>query len=380
MLRSVGPVNESVGGVATAMPISASGAIFWNPASISALDKNSIEIGVGLIQPHSRTAYTNADLNINDSRKSQAGITPVPSMSFVWRKNRQSPFTYGVGLAGVGGASALYPYTGGADDFLAKSSNVIVMQITPTVSAQITKQWSVGIAPIVDLASLNINPMPLGGSVATPLASYGTRYAWGGGFQVGTYYDFQNHFKAGFMVKSPIWTEELQFTGVNASGQSDARSFDMDLPLTLSAGIAYDGFKNTIIGVDLRYFDYAHTAGFKNGLTGFNVDGLAWDSVVAVAVGAEHAFTNKIKGRIGYCFNENPIPGRSSVLNVAAPLMIQHVLSFGFGYTFAKDLELSASYCHAFKSSITGPAMLAPGNITNEVSADTGSIGITKKW
>jgi len=400
-LRSAGTVNEAVGSVATAMPIDASGALYWNPGSLSAFKQNEIQIGIGLIQPHSRATASIAGTPFADSRKSQAGITPVPNMAFVWKRCPKSVFTYGIGLAGVGGASTLYAYQtnsplsvldpmlgpgGGtevANGLLGRSSNVVVMQITPTVSMQVTDKLSIGIAPIIDLASLTINPMSLGGTTEDSLVSFGTRYAWGGGVQIGTFYDFKNHFKAGFTFKSPIWAEDVFFSGVNQSGPN-WRSFDLNLPMTLSAGLSYDGFRNTVIGVDVRYFDYAHTAGFKKGMnpqTGV-VEGLDWDSVFSISVGAERRFTNKLKGRAGYTWNENPIPSRSAVLNVSAPLLMQHVVTFGFGYEIQKNLEFAVTYAHAFRAKVSGayPDPRLPLVVTNEASADTISAGISKRW
>lgn len=382
MLRASGAVNESVAGTATGMPLDAAGTLVWNPAGISALKKNEMSVGLGLIQPHTRVSTTfAANGQLIGSTKGEAGITPVPTMAFVWRKCPRSPFTYGISMAGVGGASSLYPNEI-TNPMSGRSANVIVLQVTPTVAVQVTERLSVGVAPVIDLASLNINPMSLGGSAtaAGSLITYGTKYAWGGGFQIGTFYDFQNHFKAGFMFKSPIWAEDIYFTGTNGANQPEARSFDLNLPMTLSAGISYDGFQNTVIGMDVRYFDYAHTAGFKDGLVSTTVAGLGWESIWSIHLGIEHTFSKKLKGRMGYCWNENPIPGRSAMLNVSAPLMMEHVLSFGVGYTLARNLELSLTYNHAFEASVTGPIPGTPFNVTNTVSADTVAAGISKKW
>jgi long-chain fatty acid transport protein len=384
MLRGVGAVNEAVGGTATAMPLDASGALFWNPASISALPKNEMTLGLELIQAHSRV-NTSMGGNVIGSTKGKSGVTPVPSMGFVWSTSRRSPITYGIGLAGVGGATSLYPQDTG-NPVLAthgRSANVIVLQMTPTVSVQLTERMSVGVAPIIDLASLNINPMSLGRPMADPLMTYGTKYVWGGGFQIGTLYDFQNHFKAGFMFKSPIWAEKLYFTGTDKSGDPGAVNFELNLPMTLSAGLSYDGFRNTVIGMDVRYFDYAHTAGFDKGLSRTGVvEGLDWESIFAISVGLERRIGDRLKGRLGYCWNEAPIPGRSAALSISAPLITEHVFSCGVGYTFARDLELSAAYCHAFEAKCTGPVPGAqiPLTVTNIVSADTFSAGLTKKW
>ncbi|MCL2745433.1 MAG: outer membrane protein transport protein [Planctomycetaceae bacterium] len=397
LLRGNGAVNEGIGSVATATPIDAAGAIMWNPASISAFEKNEISVGLGLILPKSRVTSgfdipgtgTAPDIHVGGSTKSVSDSVPVPSMAFVWKRCKHSPLTYGFGLAGAGGAAVLYPAdpTNPVLGGLAKSSNVIVLQMTPTVSYQVTKQLSVGVAPIIDLASLQINPMQLGQTLGTEMHNYGTTYAWGGGFQIGALYDFKNHWKTGFMFKSPIWAENLRQTGTDPhTGKRLDGSFDLNLPMTLSWGVSYSGVRDTIIGLDVRYIDYGNTVGFKDSInpaTG-RVDGLGWDSVMAVAVGLERKINKKMKARIGYCWNENPIPGRSAALNVSAPLMVQHVLGFGATYAIVKDLEASATYSIAFKGATEGPFPVGNtglvGTVKNESRADTLLFGITKKW
>jgi long-chain fatty acid transport protein len=289
-------------------------------------------------------------------------------------------------MSAVGGAASLYPQDSG-NGILAqhgRSANVIVLQVTPTVSAQLTERLSVGIAPIIDLASLNINPMSLGLDATNPLTTYGTKYIWGGGVQIGALYDFQNHFKAGFMFKSPIWAEKLYFTGMDSSmptPKSESVNFKLNLPMTLSAGISYDGFKDTIIGMDVRYFDYANTAGLDQGIVNGTVGGLDWDSVVSINVGLERKINHRLKGRLGYVWNENPIPSRSAALCVSAPMITQHVLSCGFGYSFAKDLELSVAYSHAVYAKLSGPVTPgSPVTITNTLYGNSLFAGITKRW
>ena len=399
MLRSVGAVNASVGGTATAMPLDASGAIYWNPASISALKKNEMTFGLELIQPQSRvkSSVPTPDGIFSGSTKGESGVTPVPSMGFVWRKCPHSPITYGLGMGAVGGAASLYPHDTN-NPILAdhgKSATVIILQVTPTVSVKLSDRLSVGVAPIVDLASLNINPMSLNRPFNAPLDTYGTRYVWGLGFQVGTLYDFKNNFKVGFTFKSPVWAEKLYFTGTKYGASVDSltdeailtatptsANFQLNLPMILSAGISYDGFQNTIVGLDVRYHDYANSAGLKKGVnrTGV-VEGLDWNSVFTISTGMEHRINNQLKARLGYCWNQNPIPARSSYLCVSAPMITQHVFSCGFTYAFARDLEMSATYSHAFKAKLTGEIMGLPGtSVTNILSSDALFMGITKKW
>ncbi|MDR1923525.1 MAG: outer membrane protein transport protein [Planctomycetaceae bacterium] len=396
MLRGIGAVNASVGGTATGMPLDSAGAINWNPASISALDKSELSFGLGLIFPHTRVSSQIA--NLSGSTKGEAGTIPNPTMSFVWHRCPKSALTFGLGVSAVGGAASLYPAdtTPNINPILsgrAKSSQVVIFQLTPTASYQLTKQLSIGIAPVIDLASLSINPMQLGQSLApgNELHNYGTRYAWGGGFQIGTFYDFKNHFKAGFMFKSPVWFENLRYEGTtvgaaNNPSRQHSGSFDLDLPNIFSFGISYDGFKDTVVGVDVRYFDYSNAAGFNRGIinngTNSYVGGLDWESILGVTVGLQKKWSDKLTLRAGYVWNENPIPSRSSMLNVAAPLTVQHTITVGATYAIVRNLEFSFAYAHGFKGKVTGNFNSAQliGTVTNETSGDEIMMGITKKW
>ena len=397
MLRGSGAINESMGGAATACPLDSAGALYWNPASISGLKQNEMSIGMGVILPETNVSssvqrITDSYVIASGSTKGEAGSVPVPSMSLVWRPNQHSRWTYGVAMAAVGGAATLYASTGSQADNpilggLSKSSTVVVMQVTPTASYKLTNKLSVGAAPVIDLAALSINPMQLGQPLGAEneIHNYGTRYAWGGGFQLGVYYDFQNHFKTGFTYKSPVWMESLRYEGTKVTDHTPVSGkFDFNVPTILSWGISYDGFRNTLLAFDVRYFDYAGAAGFEQGVDENNiVMGLDWESIFSVAMGVQRTLTDKLSVRVGYCWNENPIPSRSAALNVAAPLMGQHTLSLGGTITIAKDLDLSIAYSHVFAAELSGnfPSPSGTlGSVTNKVYADALVAGITKRW
>ena len=52
----VGPINRAMGGASTAAPIDAAGALYWNPATISGLDRNESEFATEVLIP--RTTLT----------------------------------------------------------------------------------------------------------------------------------------------------------------------------------------------------------------------------------------------------------------------------------------------------------------------------------
>ena len=47
IMQGVGSVNMSMGGAATGQPLDISGALQWNPASLSAFDENMLKFDIG---------------------------------------------------------------------------------------------------------------------------------------------------------------------------------------------------------------------------------------------------------------------------------------------------------------------------------------------
>src|SRR5262249_7187361 len=53
VLAGAGPVNRSMGGASTAAPLDATGALFWNPATISGLPSSELDFALELLYPRS---------------------------------------------------------------------------------------------------------------------------------------------------------------------------------------------------------------------------------------------------------------------------------------------------------------------------------------
>ena len=385
LLRGIGAVNDSMGGTAIATPLDAAGAIYANPASISGLEECQIGFDLGVIMPHS--TVTSGGYTSN----SDAGQIPAPTMSMVYRDCPHSRLTFGLAIAGVGGAAALYPSTGSTalNPILggrARASNVQLFEILPTASYRVTNRLALGFSPVIGLASLSVNPMPLGLPANTPMENFGTRYTWGGGFNVGAYYDLNCNWKTGFTFKSPVWTQSMRYTGVTTQPGLNESEFAINVPLSLGWGISFSGFSKTIIGVDVRYMDYAHSRGFRDiqDPASGNIIGLGWDSVTAVSTGIEHTLTDRLRIRAGYCFNTNPIPSESQFANVASPLMMQHVLGLGCTIALPKSIDAHLAWTHAFQKEESGtfhsPIPGTQGKVTNSAYADTIVAGISKRF
>src|SRR5947209_19727657 len=58
ILSGTGPVNLSMGGASTAAPLDASGAMYWNPATITGMKRSELDASATLLFPSTRVAST----------------------------------------------------------------------------------------------------------------------------------------------------------------------------------------------------------------------------------------------------------------------------------------------------------------------------------
>lgn len=418
VLTGVGPINRSMGGAATAAPIDASGALYWNPASITGLPSSEVEFGLEFLWPQTTLASSvpaNAlgagapPIAFAGSTNSDTGVFPLPTLGLVYRPE-DSPWALGFGVLTVGGFGVNYPAST-TNPFLQAPplqglgvgplyTQLVMMQIVPTVAYQLSDRLSVGIAPTVTLASLSLDPdivAPPDHPGGTPFVSYPraghSPIAAGGGVQAGVYYRQPDGWQLGASIKSPQWLEPFHFTSINAEGQPLDVPFTLDYPLIASTGIAYAGFPRWLLAADFRYIDYADTEGFKQGGFGPNgaVEGLGWRSIFAVATGVQYQCTDSLTARVGYSFNQSPVSSSLTpisplaTITAAAPAIIQHAVYAGASWRVNDSLILSLAYAHGFENSVSGvyrgPAVIVPGsNVTSSAAADTLIIGATVRF
>lgn len=401
-LPFAGAINQSMGGAGTAAPLDSMGALYWNPASISGLSNSEVGIGLGFVLPDSTLAsQVNAGalgpfgppVTLSGSTHSSAGVTPIPTMSFV-QKIDDSPWTFGGGVFSVGGFSANYaasttnpvltPQPPAGLGLGQLYSNAQIYQISATASYAVTDKLSVGVTPIVSLGFVQASPLffaPPNDANGDGFASYGpgtsTRTSWGGGFQVGAYYITDNYWHLGVSYKSPQWFEPIRYNSTDELGRPVTQKIDLGLPQFVSLGAAYSGFERWLYAADFRYYNYTNAPGFDH--SGYNangsVAGLGWNNIFSVSNGLQFSATDRWTLRMGYTFNQNPVPGSQTQFNVLSSLIIQHWLSFGTTFKFTPRVAGTIAYTHGFQNQSTGPFVLPTGplagtSITNSVAAD----------
>jgi long-chain fatty acid transport protein len=260
----------------------------------------------------------------------------------------------------------------------------------------VSDRISIGLAPTLTIAKLDVSPLVFAapddantnGYYSYP-ASDGTRYHFGGGFQVGVFFKPTDDWNLGFCFKSPQWFETFTSNVTDELGRPEVASTHFDYPLILSLGTAYTGLENWLFACDVRYFNYAGSAGFgspaafaPNGA----VTGLGWNSLVSVHTGAQYYATERLTLRLGYSFSPSPIDSDTAFFNIGSPLIIEHVLGTGFSYRLTSHEIISVAYLHGFQNDSSGPIQVPglgaiPGtSVSSAVSADALSAGLTIQY
>lgn len=392
VMPAVGPVNKSMGGAGTAAPLDATGALHWNPASISGLSSSRFDVGVELLMNRN---HVNSTLTLlpppfdQGSTDSDVGVVALPAIGLV-RRDPGSPWTAGLGLNTIGGFSVNFPasttnpiFTPQFDGAASPApppfsvglggaySRLAIVQLAPTLAYEFAGGFSVGVAPTIDMADAQASPFPFappddanGSGVPTYPDAMGNRPRWGAGVQAGVYYESPAGVNLGVSIKSPQWFESFEFNSTDETGFPRKVSAQLEYPMILSFGAAYTPVEDILLAVDVRWVDYESTQTFGepaviNPATGA-LRGLGWDSVWLIAFGAQFELTERLTLRTGYSYNENPIAPSTTMFNILAPGIFQHVYSAGASWKFTESLIGTLTWVHGFDNTITGP-YLTPG-------------------
>ncbi len=351
--RGAGAVNESMGGAATACPLSATGALYWNPATMNAFHGTTVDIDLGIALPESSISSSYPQLG-SGTTESDSGAVPIPNVAII-RHFDDSRWAFGFSFGAVGGARTNYP-TDNTNPILSQygyenlNSSIQILQIAANLSYAITEKFSVSFGPTLTMGEVSCDPLYIT-NPSTPERGVGNRYVFGGGFQIGFYYDTQMGWSFGGSYKSKGWIEDIEF-----QTKSEEQSLDLDYPAILSFGACWYGWDKWTFAWDARYFFY-EDAGF---------DSLGWSNMWAFSFGVQRVLSDRISVRAGYSFNENQLDSAFTRANIAVPLIPQHALFLGTSLRLDCRTTLHLTYGHVFKATSSG--YYAPNNSVGDVT------------
>jgi long-chain fatty acid transport protein len=285
-----------------------------------------------------------------------------------------SCFTWGLGLLAVAGFTSSYPASTTNPALMPQppvgvglgrlEGRAEILQLVPTVACQLTPRLHVGFAPTLTMARLAASPAVLappddanGDGFPTYGSGSGTRYHWGGGFQVGAYYETDAGLNFGISFKSPQWMETFRVHGEDELGLPRLLEFDLDYPLIVTFGTSYSWCPEWLVACDVRFFNYAATDGF--GPEGFGPDGalqgLGWNDIWSVHLAAQRIVNDRLTLRVAYSYNDTPITSETAFYNAISPLITQHIISAGASINVTCCFAIHLTYAYGVENSVSGP-------------------------
>lgn len=400
IMQGAGSVNMSMGGAATGQPLDISGALHWNPASISAFDENTLKFDIGLFfSSPSLTSSLPAGMlgpgapGVSGTTEDDRGVAPMPALAFVWSKP-DSKHTFGVSAFGISGFGVTFPeeannplstsfnptessnpvnYPQQARGFGHVESDYILLQIGFAWAYELSETFSVGIQPNINYSTLELAPNPL----ATPSQTLGypvsdKTTAFGYGAQIGIFYDSDSGFKAGAAYKTAQKFGEFDFDNAYLDGSSaDNVKFQMDYPAILSFGLGYSG-ASFDLALDYRTVYYENTEGFEASgwtiaqsgpMTGFptgSVSGFGWENIDIISAGIQYKGINKVPLRFGYTYSSNPINEDLTFFSVPATAIIKNAFQFGLSYEANANWQIDAVFHYGDSGEATTGNILDP--------------------
>jgi long-chain fatty acid transport protein len=379
-----GPVLRSFGGTAIAAPLDAIGALYWNPATLSFLERR-VDIGAeafwkdqavestippGLLGPGVPPTAVTGKTRSSDGMQ----LAPVTAIVIRSQSKRWNRLTLSGGIL---------PYSGGGSNYPADASNptlaglggwfnsFVILTVPLAAAYKASENLSLGLA--IDPATVSwewsraIFAHPDTGTISgTKVTQYEPAIgnaAYGIGVHGGAYYHSSSGLGLGLMVKSPIWFQTLEYKTTNLTGQQRAVSVKVGTPFFVGAGVSYDSLKPWLFALDLKYAVYRHTTGYYAQDAFFQpdgtVNGLGYRNGLAITSGIQYKASDRLSARVGYKYSTRIVPNTPTFELTSSSL--RHAVGGGISYDATKVIALHATYVQSWAIPIDG-AMTSPFN------------------
>ena len=395
IMQGVGAVNMSMGGASTAQPLDISGAMQWNPATLSTFDSKIFKLDVGLFfsSPELSSSLPAGMLGagapaVSGTTKDDRGMSPMPAIAMVWGKEG-SKHTFGASAFGISGFGVTFPeeannpfsatfnptvnsnpinYPQAAGGFGHIESDYMLLQVGLSYAYEISDKFSIGIQPNIDYAALELAPNPTANPSAAGYPTTDKASAIGFGAQFGLFYDSGFGLKLGASYKTAQKFSELEFNNTYLDNSTAKNKFQMDYPAILSLGFGYST-SDIDLAVDFRRVDYENTEGFAE--TGWtqtaSVAGFGWKNISILSAGLQYKGIDKLPLRFGYTYSSNPIPEEVTFFNIPATAVIKNAYQFGLSYIVNDSWKLDAVYHYgdsngATEGQLFNPMAISPSN------------------
>ena len=340
-LIGIGPVQRSMGGAGSALPLD-SFVITVNPAAMTELPA-MIDLGVTHFDPSSE--YEATDFYAGESDKSSSyPSSTIPSLGFVYPVSDR----LSLGLAAFGSAGMGVDYGAGLYGSKVYTS-FEMMKVVPGLSYRISDKFSVGAAVNLDRAVMGYEA---GGGM-----EHSHDVSFGYGFQLGAYLRPSQQWSLSLAYISQEWFEDFEFE--TAMGED---KLDLGLPQQLVFGLGYRPTDRLRLALDVKWLNWSQTMGRNKphlpkheATPDFQLFNMNWDDQVVFAIGAEYDLVpEQWKLRAGYNYGKAPLNEEQAFENIAFPALVEHHFTAGVGWSPIENLWLNLGGMYAPEVTMSG--------------------------
>ncbi len=345
-INTQGQKANSMAGVATGLGTDAS-SVFFNPGALSLQEKSNIMLGINYISP--RASYLSPYNGNVDAQKQH--FTPFYLYGFYKIKK----FSVGLGVNN--------PYGLGTDwgndwegKYIIQKINLTTYYIQPTVAYRITDKIGIGAGFVYTTGSALVKKaVPVTGNTTSwgEVELKGTGHGFG--FNAGVFVRFDEKATVGLNYRSKVKMKlkdgDASFSDIPASlafqfPASTTFNSSLNLPSTLSLGIAYNFTEKLNIAFDLNLTGWAVYDSLNFEFPDYeSLDSRSernYKNAVAARLGARYKVTPKLDVRAGIAFDQSPV--RDGYLSPELPDANKSVLSFGAGYRITEKFSADLAF------------------------------------
>lgn len=346
----VGAKAIGMGGVGIGMSHGAESALS-NPAMITSIEGTEISFGGTVFMPDVKT--NNMGGGFGDSA---ADLSVIPSVAIAQKVSDN--FYWGIGMYGVAGMGTDYRNATGTSSNFNMVTNLQLMQFVVPLAYK-TNGFSIGIAPILQYGSLDIN-YDMSGMFGNPAGTNmsttkGVAQDFGLGYNLGVGYEIAG-LTIGASYKSAI---DMVYTGQISKAAADfgltGFSDHLEQPAEIGIGTSYKMGGNTF-AIDYKQIKWSDAKGYKD---------FKWDDQNVIMLGYQYAQDNWAL-RAGYNYAKSQIKeqtnGVINTLNLLGfPGIIETHYTVGGSYGFNKITSLDLAYVYSPEKTETFAGMM-PGS------------------
>lgn len=390
-----GMTAKGMGGAATAMASDAMGGAN-NPASMVWVG-DRLDIGIDWFSPKRGASRTGSAADFAEESTNNNFFIP----EFGYNKMMSPDMSLGVTVYGNGGMNTSYTSANsvtGPGGCGATPTNPLCVPsklginleqliVAPTLAYKLNESHSIGISPLFGYQRFGANGLQAFAAISNDpanLTDNGYDSSTGWGVRIGWQGKVSDTVTLGAAYATKMKMGKFdKYRGLFAEQGS------FDIPENFNLGVAVKATDSTTIAADYQRINYGKIPSIANPSTqlgcpgtgclgGSTGIGFGWSNINVFKIGLMHQYNDQLTVSVGYDHSDNPIQSRDTTFNILAPGVVQDHFSAGVTYALDKTSEITASYVHAMKKTVTGAPNAVYFNMggTEEIHMYENSLGI----